>query len=261
MNIASRCPSGGAGTPAGLRVSGCLDTVAVTLSAGRFNQTARPTRSQDSKLGHRHATPMYGCRARTMDGATALTAGLIDVGRLGDDECGMVTPRTARPARVTTVATAQRWRRWRLARSITPPVSKPGRGSGQPFAERRCIDASISSTMLQVNIDRSNPALLHDQVAAAIRRAIAEGEAGPGERLPPARDMAAVLGVNTNTVLRSLRTLRDEGLLEFRRGQGVHVAGTGQRGAVLAKAHELLRFARGQGYQRDELLEMIKSLP
>ena len=44
-----------------------------------------------------------------------------------------------------------------------------------------------------------------------------------GERSPPAKDLAAVLGVNTNTVLRSLRVLRDEGLLEFRRGRGVSV--------------------------------------
>ena len=114
--------------------------------------------------------------------------------------------------------------------------------------------------MFQVNVDRADPALLHDQVAAAIRRAIADGEARPGDRLPPARDMAAVLEVNTNTVLRALRALRDEGLLEFRRGQGVRVAGSPQRGAVLAKARELVRFARRQGYQRDELLEIIKSL-
>ena len=43
---------------------------------------------------------------------------------------------------------------------------------------------TMASTMLSVNIDRSDPLPLHDQVAAEIRRAIAEGEAGPGERLP-----------------------------------------------------------------------------
>lgn len=52
------------------------------------------------------------------------------------------------------------------------------------------------------------------------------------------RDLAAELGVNTNTVLRSLRLLRDEGLLEFRRGRGVSVAGTPQRTAVIEKARE-----------------------
>jgi GntR family transcriptional regulator len=95
--------------------------------------------------------------------------------------------------------------------------------------------------MLDVKIDRSDPALLHEQVAGAIRRSIADGEAGPGERLPPARDMAAVLGVNANTVLRALRLLRDEALLEFRRGQGVRVTGSPQRGLVLAQARELVR--------------------
>jgi GntR family transcriptional regulator len=118
----------------------------------------------------------------------------------------------------------------------------------------------MTSTMLSVNVDRRDPTLLHDQVAAQIRRAIADGEAAPGERLPPARDMAAVLGVNTNTVLRALRLLRDEGLLEFRRGQGVRVTGTPQRGAVLTKANELLRFARQHGYQRQELIDIIENL-
>jgi GntR family transcriptional regulator len=119
----------------------------------------------------------------------------------------------------------------------------------------------MTRTMLDVNVDRSAPALLHDQVAAQIRRAIAEGEAGPGERLPLAKDLAAVLGVNKNTVLRALHMLREEGLLEFRRGRGITVVGTPQRGAVLARARDLLNFAARHGFDRAELIEMIESLP
>ena len=114
--------------------------------------------------------------------------------------------------------------------------------------------------MLKVKIDRQEPTELFEQVAAEIRRAIADGEAKPGERLPPARDLAAVLGVNTNTVLRSLRLLRDEGLLEFRRGRGVTVAGTPEKGAVIARARELVSFARQQGYRRDELIRLIEEI-
>jgi len=117
----------------------------------------------------------------------------------------------------------------------------------------------MNSTMLE-SIDRSDPTPLHDQVAAQIRRAIADGEARPGERLPPARDLAAVMAVNTNTVLRALRALREEGLLEFRRGLGVRVSGTPQRGAVIARARELVGFARQQGYQPDELISIIQGL-
>ena len=118
----------------------------------------------------------------------------------------------------------------------------------------------MTRTMLDVNVDRSAPVLLHDQVAAQIRRAIAEGEAGPGERLPLARDLAAVLGVNKNTVLRALHLLREEGLLEFRRGRGITVVGSPERGAVLARARDLLEFARRHGFDRQELIEMIESL-
>jgi len=109
----------------------------------------------------------------------------------------------------------------------------------------------------RVKVDRTEPLDLHEQVAAELRRAISEGEAKPGERLPPARDLAAVLGVNTNTVLRALRQLRDEGLLEFRRGRGITVTGTPDATAVLARARELVAFARRRGYDLDELIEII----
>jgi GntR family transcriptional regulator len=119
----------------------------------------------------------------------------------------------------------------------------------------------MSSTMLDVKVDRSESIPLHDQVAAEIRRAIAEGEAGPGERLPLAKDLAAVLGVNKNTVLRALHILRDEGLLDFTRGRGVTVAGTSQQGQVIKQVRELVDFCRSQGYRRDEVIDMIEALP
>ncbi len=114
--------------------------------------------------------------------------------------------------------------------------------------------------MLRVKIDPRAPADLHEQVAAEIRRAIADGEAKPGERLPPARDLAAVIGVNTNTVLRALRTLREEGLLEFRRGRGISVAATPEQGSVVVRAQELVEFARHNGYGRKELIRIIETL-
>ena len=113
---------------------------------------------------------------------------------------------------------------------------------------------------LRFALDRSNPLDLHERVAAEIRRAIAEGETGPGHRLPPARDLSAVFGVNTNTVLRALRQLRDEGLLEFRRGRGITVVGTPQRTALIERAKELVRYTRSQGYTPDELIQIIQQL-
>jgi DNA-binding transcriptional regulator YhcF (GntR family) len=114
--------------------------------------------------------------------------------------------------------------------------------------------------MIRVKVDRAEPIDLHEQVAGEIRRALADGEAQPGERLPPARDLAAVLGVNTNTVLRALRQLRREGLLEFRRGRGITVAATPEQGAVVAQARELVHLARKHGYRLDELVRIIESV-
>jgi GntR family transcriptional regulator len=114
--------------------------------------------------------------------------------------------------------------------------------------------------MRVVKLDRSDPTALYEQVAAQIRRSIAEGEAKPGERLPPAKDLAAVMGVNTNTVLRALRSLRDEGLLDFRRGLGIRASGTPDQGAVAARARDLVAFARKHGYRAEELVAIIQGL-
>lgn len=106
-------------------------------------------------------------------------------------------------------------------------------------------------------VDKGDSVALYDVVASELRRAIADGEAGPGERMPRAVDLAAILGVNKNTVIRALHLLRDEGLLDFTRGRGVRVVGTPQKSALMTRIDDLLDFARSQGYRREEVAAMI----
>ncbi|MBV8943530.1 MAG: GntR family transcriptional regulator [Solirubrobacterales bacterium] len=110
-------------------------------------------------------------------------------------------------------------------------------------------------------VNRNDPTLLHEQVAVELRRAIAQGEARPGDRIPQAKDLAAVLGVNTNTVLRALRLLRDQGLLEVGRGRAIRVAGTPERTAVIEAIGQLVELGRRNGYRRADLAAMLESFP
>jgi GntR family transcriptional regulator len=112
-------------------------------------------------------------------------------------------------------------------------------------------------TLREVNKNES--VALYEQVAAEIRRAIAEGEAAPGERLPSAIDLAEVIGVNKNTVIRALHILRDEGLLDFTRGRGIRVVSTPGESLLQTRINELLEYARMQGYRREDVVAIIES--
>jgi GntR family transcriptional regulator len=110
--------------------------------------------------------------------------------------------------------------------------------------------------LLSVDLNDQRP--LHEQAADAIRRAISDGEVEPGERLPPARDLAVALRINANTVLRALRELREEGLLEFRRGRGVTVLRRPDPDPALRrKLRELLADAARHGYRPGDVIEWI----
>ncbi|GGM84504.1 GntR family transcriptional regulator [Thermopolyspora flexuosa] len=112
-----------------------------------------------------------------------------------------------------------------------------------------------------LTLDLNDPRPLHEQIAEAVRRAIALGDVRPGDRLPPARDLAAALGVNTNTALRALRELRDEGVLEFRRGRGVSVLRAPEPREVLRdRVTALLEEAERYGYRVDEVIEIVREL-
>ena len=113
-------------------------------------------------------------------------------------------------------------------------------------------------SMKTPDVNKTEPMALYEQVAAEIRRAIADGEAQPGERLPSAIDLAEVIGVNKNTVMRALHILRDEGLLDFTRGRGIRVVATPGKSLLQTKINELLAFARKQGYRHEEVLAIME---
>ena len=69
-------------------------------------------------------------------------------------------------------------------------------------------------------IDFAGAEPLFTQLADQIRTAAARGELRPGERLPSARDLADSLDISLHTVLHAYQELRDEGLIELRRGRG-----------------------------------------
>jgi DNA-binding transcriptional MocR family regulator len=65
---------------------------------------------------------------------------------------------------------------------------------------------------------------LGQQVVDELRRRVQAGSLGPGERLPPVRGLAGVLGVTPETVAGAYKRLVDEGYLRGEIGRGTFVA-------------------------------------
>ena|SRR2546423_6285583 len=113
-----------------------------------------------------------------------------------------------------------------------------------------------------LRLNDQDPAPLYQQIAAAVRRALTDGELTAGDRLPPARSLATSLGVNMHTVLRSYAELEREGLVRMRRGRGVSVTDQApDRARLWELARELTREAHRLGVVRRELIDMLGELP
>src|ERR1700758_3362809 len=126
------------------------------------------------------------------------------------------------------------------------------------MAESKSSASTEEARLRLAAVDRNDPTLLHEQVAVELRRAIAEGEARPGDRIPQAKDLAAVLGVDTNTVLRALRILRDQGLLEVGRGRAIRVVGTPERAEVVEAVAALIELGLRNGLRRSDLAGLVE---
>jgi GntR family transcriptional regulator len=110
-------------------------------------------------------------------------------------------------------------------------------------------------------VDPTSSTALHVQVAACVRREMASGRLAKGDRLPSAKEVAAVLDVNLHTVLRAYQSLRDEGLIDLRRGRGAVVSASDPGGDARLRTllAELVAEARLVGATPADLTRLIES--
>jgi DNA-binding transcriptional regulator YhcF (GntR family) len=113
-----------------------------------------------------------------------------------------------------------------------------------------------------IRVDPESPQGLADQIASQVRGALIAGRLKAGERLPAARELAAGLDVNMHTVLRAYSMLRDEGLIELRRGRGAQVRADVNvgRAALDDQIRVVVQSASRLGMSRDQLVKQISEV-
>lgn len=109
-----------------------------------------------------------------------------------------------------------------------------------------------------IRVDESSERAIYAQIADSVRADIAKGRVSPGTTLAPARQVAASLGINVHTVLRAYQQLREERLIDLRRGRGAVVTAAA---ATLVELHSeierLVARARSLGVSAETVAAMV----
>ena len=96
-----------------------------------------------------------------------------------------------------------------------------------------------------------SPPVAAKLVVAYVRRLIESGDFRAGDKLPPERELAQLIGVSRATVRAGLQSLATVGVVDSRRGAGTFVAD----GPPLLDVNPLSLFSALHGIPRDELFE------
>jgi DNA-binding transcriptional regulator YhcF (GntR family) len=104
----------------------------------------------------------------------------------------------------------------------------------------------------------AGPGAVYDRIADAIVERIAAGEIAQGERLPAARDLGDALGLNVHTVLHAYQRLRDDGVVELRRGRGAVVTGAIAAAEVREAVAAMTATAKEHGLGAAALLALVR---
>lgn len=111
--------------------------------------------------------------------------------------------------------------------------------------------------LIRIDADSTRP--LFEQIATSVRAEVLAGRLRPGDRLPAARELSAAIDVNVHTVLRAYQELRDEGLVELRRGRGAVLSASAAPLADLADdITALVRRAAALGLSPATLSALVK---
>src|SRR5918912_4566078 len=76
-----------------------------------------------------------------------------------------------------------------------------------------------------LRVDLSSPEPLFEQIAFAVKDAVARGDLAQGAKLPSVRELAQELSINPNTVVRAYEALERDGVVTRRQGAGCFVTG------------------------------------
>ena len=110
-----------------------------------------------------------------------------------------------------------------------------------------------------IRIDADSATAIFDQVAASVRADIVAGRLGTGDRLPAAREVADALDINVHTVLRAYQQLRDEGLVDLRRGRGAVISrGAAPLVELADEVRALVAHAMALGVSPTTLAALVK---
>ena len=96
------------------------------------------------------------------------------------------------------------------------------------------------------------------EVVTRLREMIQNGELAAGDRLPPERDLAKLLGVSRPTLRAGIRSLATVGILQSRQGAGTFVAEAEESPTLDSSSLRLM--AALHGFTSDEMFEARLSL-
>jgi GntR family transcriptional regulator len=78
--------------------------------------------------------------------------------------------------------------------------------------------------LLHFQINPSSGVPVYRQVMDQIRYYVAAGQLKPGDPLPSIRDLAGILHINPNTIVKAYNELQHKGVIGIQHGKGAYVA-------------------------------------
>src|ERR1700745_1965345 len=119
---------------------------------------------------------------------------------------------------------------------------------------------SESNSSIFKTIDSERRGTTSEEVVAQLREMIHKGELRPGDRLPPERDLAKLLGVSRPTLRAGIRSLAAVGVLESRQGAGTFVVKADESPVLDSSSLSLMaslhRFTSEEMFEARRALEM-----